>query len=309
MLHVALDNGAAARKRLFRTAFGLASTLGRPTGGIRPRRITYWLGRQAFDGSTRDPSLWRWTKDRFGLGYRLHPGYLMDRDIMAFGCYEPPLHRLIQRQVKPGAVCVDAGANIGSVALHMALRAGPGGKVHCFEPHPGVRERLALHVRHNGLQGFCRVHGLALSDRAGTVELCVMEGDDENQGVSSIVGPGEHGQLQRSVPVPTVTLDAFAAEARLEHIDFMKIDIQGAEPLLLRGASVCLSRPDAPMLAMELSPLDLRHLGSDSRELVALVESYGYRVYQLRSDGRPGRRIEGSKVAPDHYESTVVCYK
>lgn len=309
MLHVAREHGEQARKLLFRTAFGLASTLGRPTGGIRPRRITYWLGHKAFDGTTRDDSLWRWHTDRFGIDLRLHPGYLMDRDIMAFGCYEPSLHRLIQRQVRPSAICVDAGANIGAVAMHMALRVGPKGQVHCFEPHPGVRQRLALHVNRNGFEERCRVHDLALSDRAGTVDLCVMQGDDENQGVSSIVGNGEHGQLHAVLPVKTITLDAFVEQARLSRVDFIKIDIQGAEPLLLRGGRQLLSRPDAPTLALELSPLDLRHLGSDSRELVELVESFGYGVYRLRNDGTLGRRLEGSSVAPDHYESTVVCCK
>src|SRR5688500_18227880 len=115
---------------------GLYSALvrvGRPFGGIRPFRIMNWLRKTAW----REPpvsSHFKWITDAWGCSMKLHPYYLIDHHIIAQGTYDKPLHRCIQRSVRPGMTVFDVGANIGSVALHLSRCAGSSGMVVCFEP-------------------------------------------------------------------------------------------------------------------------------------------------------------------------------
>src|SRR5262249_16951212 len=105
---------------------------------------------------------------------------------------------------------------------------------------------------------------------------------------------------------PTTTLDDFVRFERLERLDLVKIDIQGAEPLMLEGGSWTLTnyRPD---LLMEISPADLKGCGKNSIDLVRQVQVLGYEVFELRRSGKIGSRVTAHEIASDYYKNAVLC--
>ena len=144
--------------------------------------------------------------------------------------------------ISPGTRVLDIGANVGIYALPWAA-ISTGVTVHCFEPNPAVRARLARNVALNRLGSRVRLHPEALSDRAGTATLY---GSDDmsslNQGVYS-------GRQAAPVEVPLARLDDVLVEEG-PPISLMKIDVQGHELEVLRGAETLISR-HRPALILE----------------------------------------------------------
>jgi len=265
--------------RLYRAMFRALCALGAPVGGVRPRRIYHWLAHRAFDEPSAEDAGFDWYRDRWGLWFRLHPYFHIDRQIIAFGCYEPTLIRFLRARVSPGSVCFDVGANLGQVTVHMAERVGPGGVVHAFEPVPHIAARLSAHVERNELQDRVRIHDVALSNRTGVERLWGGRVSAENQGMASLVGSAEEYPAP-AVEVRTERLDDFVERMALRRVDWIKVDIQGAEPLFLEGAQRTLDR-FGPDLTLEISPADLRNVGLDGPQVVARLEAHGYRGYEF----------------------------
>ncbi|MGH3614024.1 MAG: FkbM family methyltransferase [Pseudonocardia sp.] len=291
---------------LYRLSFWLLVRVGRQFGGIRPRRITRWLGRKAFAaGPSVAPTTW-WT-DRWGSQLLLNPFYFLDANIIAFGCHDPSMHRFIENHVKPGMTCFDVGANVGVVALHLARRVGLSGSVHAFEPVSSIRRRLTENTERNGLSTTVKIHPAALSNGSGRAVMAVADETATNQGQASLVN-SDNPQLVISTEITTITIDEFVESNGVDRLDFLKVDIQGAELLLLEGGSRVFTEL-SPQILMEVSPEDLGGMGKNSRDLLEAVEAYGYRIYELDSRGWPGRPVHAQDVPADYYAANVVCIK
>ena len=289
-----------------RGLFWLMAFVGKPVGGIRPRRWTHWLGRTGFPEIDRSQPGFRWHRDRRGCWFFLHPHFLIDREIIAFGDYDRPLHKLIDQLVRPGMVCFDVGANIGTVAVHLARRAAPNGSVFAFEPIAEVARRLRAHVRANHLGSLIQVERSALADRLGSATMTVADRWATNQGTATLIGrrPVNTGE---SRVVEVQPIDHFVSEHGIQRIDLMKIDIQGAEPLLLAGGARTFGHL-GPDLLMEVAPEELRGLGKTSRDLLTAVEAYGYSVFKVGVRGL-GDRLTAREIAEDFAASNVYCTK
>ncbi len=290
---------------MYATAFQLLARVGKPFGGIPPRRITHWLARKAYGKRKVFASDFRWHRDRYDNEFLVHPHFLIDYNIIAFGIYDPQTANYIDKHVRPGMVCLDVGANIGVVSLHLARRTGVTGVVHCFEPVPHVFRRLQQHVERNQFQSIVRLHAIALSDQTGTISMSITDEDSSNQGIGSVALQNDDA-LDGRIDVRTMTLDEFAETSRLERLDFAKIDIQGAEPLFLQGGERTLAR-FRPDLLMEVESTYLAALGKSSADLLRQVESMGYAVFALRDDGGIGDRLRPDEISPDFSSYAIVC--
>jgi FkbM family methyltransferase len=186
-------------------------------------------------------------------------------------------------------VCLDAGANMGLISLRLGRRVGPTGAVHSFEPVPYVFDRLTQHVQRKRLQEVVRTHRVALSNRTGSAQMGVTDSQEENQGMGSLVRLTD---LSQRISVETMTLDDFAQRAHFDRLDFVKLDIQGAETFFLAGGERTLRR-FKPLMVVELSPEDLAGAGKTSKDLMAQIDALGYEVYELGPKGEAGRRLRG----------------
>ena len=177
-------------------------------------------------------------------------------------------HEETRVAVEPGDVVLDIGGCWGDTALYFASLVGPTGKVYTFEFDPEslrvLRENLALNPE--------------LAARVEVVERALWDRSGESLG---FVGAGrmthvvEDGSAQAEHEVATITLDDFTEQARLERIDFVKMDVEGAEPRVLSGARESLRRFQ-PKLAIAAY-----HGDDDLVRLPAMIESVGagYRYY------------------------------
>jgi FkbM family methyltransferase len=193
--------------------------------------------------------------------------------IVRKGLLEPQEVRLFLSLLGPGMTVFDVGANLGMYTLLAARRVGLAGRLHAFEPTPAVAERLEGNVRLNALPNVV-VNRTAVSDTAGVATFYLGAASDRNT-----LGPG--GGTPTSVA--TVTLDDYVTSHGLGGVDVLKMDVEGAEVMALRGARRLLEGPGAPVLLVEFNEAALRRAGAGVAELRGLLEGHGYRCSTLGS--------------------------
>lgn len=196
------------------------------------------------------------------------------------GTHERTLLRLLEREVSAGAVVWDIGAHIGYVALALSRFAGPAGRVYAFEPLPENLRRLRANLAANDASNV-EARGLALGDRRGVVRLV----RSRSTLMASIVRAEESAG---EILAPLDTVDGLVALG-LRPPDVLKIDVEGAEALVLRGARETIATA-RPLLALEV------HSTEAGRDAVAALPA-PYRFYDAQRRRRaepplePGRYI------------------
>jgi FkbM family methyltransferase len=167
------------------------------------------------------------------------------RTLFETGAYEPGTLALIARLLGPGDAYFDVGANIGLMTLAAAHAVGPGGSVVAFEPHPRIFARLVENLALNGA-GNALALPVALGATSAERELYAFPG--VNIGRASLVA------ATGGVPCGAVAvraLDAVIAEKRLRPPRLMKLDVEGFELDVLRGAAALLRSAACPVLCVE----------------------------------------------------------
>ena len=202
------------------------------------------------------------------------------------GCSEPETTRFLQRFLKPGMIFFDIGAHIGEYALVASLRVGSAGAVHAFEAQPDTVEILRRNVASNGLKNVIITHcAVAASD--GTADFAVRR-EPSLSSMACEGGQDGNGVLQ-VITVPKRHLDAYCwSTGAWPHL--IKIDVEGAELEVLRGAKSLLEKPktEAPVWIFEYSPETYRRFQRSLADVIELFDRHGYRVYRLKQDGGMG---------------------
>jgi len=185
----------------------------------------------------------------------------------------------IEREVKPGMVIADVGANIGCLALIASKSVGDAGIVYAFEPQPRSYEILEMNSRLNMRRNVIPIKK-AVSNKKGTTRLYSCE---KHLGQSSLV-EANVGSWTGYCEVETITLDDFFLGAHEGNSipDLLIVDTQGAEGLVLEGADK-LIRTRFPKMILEFCPYALRNFGTDPEQLLRRIEDYGYRIRYAKS--------------------------
>ncbi|WP_422931610.1 FkbM family methyltransferase [Singulisphaera sp. PoT] len=188
------------------------------------------------------------------------------------GCYEPEETALLREHLKPGMNFLDVGANIGYFTLLAASIVGPSGRIFSVEPSPACSTRLAESVQANGIKNV-RIERMGLSDQPGTSVLHIPRAEDRNHTPSMISwNEGE----STSIEVPVRTLDAMIEEWGIDTIDVMKIDVEGYEPTIFRGASHALASGRIKAILCEFNAYYLEAAGSSTRDLYDTLINAGF---------------------------------
>jgi FkbM family methyltransferase len=132
-------------------------------------------------------------------------------------------------------ICLDVGANLGLVALPWAKKM-ESGTIHAFEPHPVTVKRLERNIELNCAVGIIQVHQMAVGAKTGKLELFI---SGEGTMAMDPAQAEDRWEGQR-ITVPVTTLDAFCRKQKINHIDLIKIDIEGFEEQALLGAAKTL---------------------------------------------------------------------
>ncbi len=206
-----------------------------------------------------------------------------------------PIMELSRALIAPGDTVIDIGAHVGFWVMGAALRAGPGGRVVAFEPVESNMVRLHRNLAINGL-GFVTCERWALADRRGAADF--YPAVDGNEGAGSFgARPGG-----RRVSVPVTTLDDYCAERGITSIAVLKIDVEGAEHLVLLGAARALSSPQPPVIMFEANDAVAAPFGHGVAEVKRLLAQHGYRAY--RYDG--ARLLEVASDEPHRGEDLLA---
>lgn len=139
-------------------------------------------------------------------------------------------------ELGPGQIVVDVGAHIGAFSLMAGRRVGPSGRVLAFEPSPRTFELLKRNLEANGLS-WAAPHAYALADAEGAAELFIADDSENNPAADTL--SAQSGR--KAVRVRLRRLDDVLAEERVDRIDLLKIDVEGAELRVLDGAPRALT--------------------------------------------------------------------
>jgi FkbM family methyltransferase len=182
-----------------------------------------------------------------------------------------PVSRL-RPLVHPGSVVVDVGANIGFFSLKFARWVGPSGCVIAIEPEDMNAVTLRRRVGKANLGDVVTVVQAAASDAPGEVGL-----------VRTPLHPGDHHVGPGGEPVPAVTIDELiAGEAR--SVSLIKVDVQGAEPLVLGGAQRVIGE-QRPALFIEIHDESLGRFGASAGSVLEGIAALGYTGHRLMRRG------------------------
>jgi FkbM family methyltransferase len=185
--------------------------------------------------------------------------------------YEPLCFDFVRRYCRPGTVAFDIGANIGVFTVAMARRVGGSGKVFAFEPTPRLRDTLIRVLRLNGVADQVQVRAEAVGGRIGEAEFY----DTGHLGAvaNSLVARAD----ARHYTVAVTTVDATRHAERVGRVAAIKIDVEGAEVEVLRGAEQTLAE-DKPAINLGVHPKAIRAAGENLESLWHLIVPHGYRM-------------------------------
>ena len=212
-----------------------------------------------------------------------------------FGVYEKEKNNLYELAM-PGSYIMDVGSNIGEIAMNLASKVGPSGKIFCFEPDRLNYKRLQDNLALNHFTNISTYHDALGNDNA-EYKLYGYEG---NRGCSRIV-PANTSEQDNYSLVRTITIDQWRKENSIQKIDLIKIDTEGFEMKILQGAVETISMLK-PILYIELDDVNLKLQHSSAAELISHLAKSGYRTISSVT----GKEInEFQDFAGCHYD--IIC--
>jgi FkbM family methyltransferase len=227
---------------------------------------------------------------------------MLQRQLYFFGTYflEEDILSCWVGSAKGAKIVLDVGANAGIYSL-AAVAIQPDVTVHAFEPTPEIAARLRATVKLNGLDHL-HVHEAAVFSKNGQGTLKRFRGElGTNEGMNFVSQDIGDSGAER---VQTVCLDQFCQDHSIDHVDLLKLDIQGHEHSALEGARRLISAGGVGIIFTELNWAKSANVACAAAESIRLLEQAGYRF------SKPGKRLNWEK-AGDWLRalSNVVAYR
>jgi FkbM family methyltransferase len=238
------------------------------------KKFTWLTSQPEFHAHPLNVSLrllqWEWRRIRgtpvvlplYNFRIEARPSDGMGRLLFYFREHADHLFGFMQTYLKPGMTFVDVGANIGSHTLHGSSLVGNDGKVLSFEADPSTFALLEENVRSNGVENATLLNQ-CISDKRGEVRFNV----DANSARSSLVRKGSS-----QVVLLANCLDDLIPYG--VHIDLLKLDVEGAEYLVLKGATQIFRTAPPRVVVCEAT--------SCLNEITDFLSSFGYRFYRFQ---------------------------
>lgn len=211
-----------------------------------------------------------------GINYVIDPNQHIESELLRCGHFESDTTDLISRFCGEGMVALDIGANIGAHTLLMARQVTKSGSVIAFEPTTYAHQRLVKNISLNSFKNIL-VEKIGLSDETKVEEVCF----------ASSWSPEEHRPAIANVPelVRLMRLDDYLRENGIHNVDFIKLDVDGFETKIIRGALKTLNTFE-PRIVFEVCPHRLAEQGSSPSELLDLLSSIGYQFFHSETLSR-----------------------
>ena len=221
-----------------------------------------------------------WVQIEPGVTMWLDPYDFVSRVILGTGEWEPQTWHAMEPHVPVGGTFVDVGAHIGWYSLKAAKAVGPKGRVIAVEPNHETLLRLRDNIRASGASAVIVVAPVACSDSETTLNFYAAPRANTGESSLSLASASEEGPVAASYQVRARRLDDIVREVGVTRVDAVKIDVEGAEFLVLKGAVETLDRY-RPVVSVEVLDQGLKSMGSSVAEVMAFMRSHGYAPKQL----------------------------
>jgi FkbM family methyltransferase len=229
------------------------------------------------------------------------------RQVYWTGIYDRVAVETLTRYLPDGGVLVDVGAGVGSIclfALKACINSGKNVTVHAFEPMGLNYDRLVRNTSLNDLAGQVSCHKVALGAERGALNLCFRGG----AGAAAVVQTHPEISLlagQRMERASVETLNEWVTDHELSRLDVLKVDIEGAEPLMFRGAIRTIER-FLPVILAEFNHWWAQHHGfSIAEHCFEPLWDLGYRAFRQDSYRRSWKQVSGRPAAGPSMEDTL----
>lgn len=189
--------------------------------------------------------------------------------------FEPETVQFLSKTLKVGNTVVDIGANRGYISILAAQSVKPAGRIYSFEPNPKIFEGLKEHIRLNHLEHCVELSSLAMSNGESDNAVFYVSNLAENSGLSSLKPDANllrenHLNVENTIRIRTTTFDHWIEQQGItKPIDLVKIDVEGAEQMVLDGAIDTLKFNPPTYWIVETAP---------KNPLVEWMKQFGYSV-------------------------------
>jgi len=202
----------------------------------------------------------------------------------------------VRRHVLPGSAALDIGAHAGYYSLLLSRLVGPRGTVAAFEPDPVNYRVLTSNLQARGAWNVLPQRA-AVSDHRGSITLY------------RSAGSGNHSLFQYTpavdhITVDTLSIDDYVEQAGIGAVSFAKIDVEGAEPLVLAGMRKTIRRSPSMTILIEYNPRALRSGGTEPPELLEMLREAGFELWELHHGQAP--RAIGPSGGPDDRSASAI---
>jgi len=192
-----------------------------------------------------------------------------DDHIFFLGTYEAFCTSVIRQFIREGSICFDVGANIGWYTTLFQSLCGPEGAVHSFEPVPSTFEELKRNVSLNVNASRVFLNDFGLGDQQEETEMFLFP--DLPSGHASLANNSKIAST--AVSVRLTTLNSYVKENQIDHVDLVKVDIEGAEIMFLKGATRLFDQKTPPVILMEMSRETCRAFDYSPEDLLEYISS------------------------------------
>jgi FkbM family methyltransferase len=214
--------------------------------------------------------------------------------------YEEDQWQFVASWLHSGMVFFDVGANQGFYAILASRAVGAAGRVYAFEPAPTEHRKLARNLRLNRCSNVV-AEVSAVGAGAGTTEFHLALGHQGSW--SSLRRPADDLTTRTAlIQVNLVSLDAYAAAHGIERLDMLKIDVEGGELDVLKGAEACL-RDLRPVVLCEVEDRRTRQFGYRARQIIDHLRE---RDYEVMTAGRNGKLVNAGLREAYEWENVVA---
>jgi len=231
----------------------------------------------------------------------------VQKAIFCFHYFEPEDVAVFRTFIKPNSIVLDVGANIGQYALLASKLMGETGQVYAFEPSPEVYPKLQHHVQLNEFSNI-EVITCAVAAKSGSMEFYPAN-EQGNQGVGSLIPADDYRAQIRStasIDVDVVSLDAFCESRDITHVDMLKIDVEGFDLEVLKGAEALMKNNPNLVIMSEVEPINLAQLGATAADFYGFMKERGFHAWYAERNGKL-KRLKGE--SPPYHPNVFFLHE
>lgn len=204
---------------------------------------------------------------------------------------------LLNKILSNGMNVIDVGANIGLYSLLFGKKIGDKGKVFSFEPSPEAFYRLKQNVNLNQLKNI-KIYNIGLSDRITKSKFYLCEDDAYNS-----LGTKPMMPIINEIEIELTTIDEFLKKENIKNIDLIKIDTEGADYLILKGAEKLLESEKAPILFCEYNRAVEGGFLHKTEDMYYFLVKMGYEIFEIKK----GKLLKFDIIRSE--ASDIICIK